>query len=178
MAFSITNQPKQFLSESEKTKIWYKENIQFIMSHFNKRHDRISRIRKKDDLMNPIDEVVRMFTYYLGRQDNKDYYYTTQDQNNCDLPTVWINGQKVTSLVDYMVGNAIKMIENIEPVVKAQGKAAVNKKTEILQNALMMFDMPELFQQLSELGLEYKPLGNKTGEMEVPEDVYRFMEYD
>lgn len=178
MAFSITNQPKQFLSESEKTKIWHKENIQFIMSHFNKRHDRISRIRKKDDLMNPIDEVVRMFTYYLGRQDNKDYYYTTQDQNNCDLPTVWINGQKVTSLVDYMVGNAIKMIENIEPVVKAQSKAAVNKKTDILQKTLMMFDMPELFAELAELGLEYKPLGNKTGEMEVPEDVYRFMEYD
>ena len=178
MAFTITNQPKQFLTESEKNKIWYKENIQFIMSHFNKRHDRISRIRKKDDLENPIDEVVRMFTYYLGRQYNKDYYYTTQDQNNCDLPTVWINGQKVTSLVDYMVGNAIKMIENIEPVVKAQSKSAINKKTQLLEKSLMMFDMPELFQMLEEMGLEYNPLGPQSKEMEVPEDVYRFMEYD
>jgi hypothetical protein len=148
------------------------------MSHFNKRHDRISRIRKKDDLENPIDEVVRMFTYYLGRQYNKDYYYTTQDQNNCDLPTVWINGQKVTSLVDYMVGNAIKMIENIEPVVKAQSKSAINKKTQLLEKSLMMFDMPELFQMLEEMGLEYNPLGPQSKEMEVPEDVYRFMEYD
>lgn len=178
MAFTITNQPKQFLSESEKTKIWYKENLQFIMSHFNKRNDRISRVRKENDLEMPIDEIVRMYTYYLGRQANKDYYYTTQDQNNCDLPTVWINGQKVTSLVDFMVGNAIKMIENIEPSVKAQSKAAMNKKTEILEKALLMFDAPEIFETLAQYGIEYAPLGNDTEKMETSEDVYRYMEYD
>jgi hypothetical protein len=178
MAYTITNQPSQFLAESAKDKTWYKENLKFIMSHFNKRHDRISRVRKQEDLENPIDEVVRMFTYYLGRQYNKDYYYTTQDQTGCDLPTVWINGQKVTSLVDYMVGNAIKMIENIEPSVKAQSKNAINRKTQILQNALLKFEVPELFDMLAEFGAEYAPLGNKTAEMEVPEDVHRFMEYD
>jgi len=178
MAFTITNQPKQFLPESEKNQIWYKENLKFIMSHFNKRHDRISRIRKKDDLENPIDEIVRMYTYYLGRQYNKDYYYTTQDQNQCDLPTVWINGQKVTSLIDYMVGNAIKMIENIEPSVRSHSKNAVNKRTKILERALLMFDAPEIFDTLAKYGFEYAPLGKETEKMEVPEDVYRYMEYD
>jgi len=178
MAFTITNQPKQFLPESEKTKIWYKENLQFIMSHFNKRNDRISRIRQTRDYENPIDEIVRMYTYYLGRQWNKDYYYTTQDQNSCDLPTVWINGQKVTSLVDFMVGNAIKMIENIEPSVKAQSKSAVNKRTKLLERALLMFDAPDIFNTLAEFGFEYQPLGNATEQMEIPEDVHRYMEYD
>ena len=178
MAFTITNQPNQFLSTGEKNKDWYKNNIKFIMSHFNKRHDRISRIRKKDDLENPIDEVVRMFTYYLGRQYNKDYYYTTQDQNSCDLPTVWINGQKVTSLVDYMVGNAIKMIENIEPSVKSQSKATINKKTKLLDQSLLKFDMPELFERMAQFGIQYNPLGNADQKFEIPEDVYRYMEYD
>lgn len=178
MAFTITNQPKQFLPESEKNKVWYKENLKFIMSHFNKRHDRISRIRKKDDLENPIDEIVRMYTYYLGRQWNKDYYYTTQDQNQCDLPTVWINGQKVTSLIDYMVGNAIKMIDNIEPSVRSHSKNAVNKRTKTLERALLMFDAPEIFETLAKYGFEYAPLGKETDKMEVPEDVYRYMEYD
>ena len=178
MAFTITNQPKQFLPESDKNQIWYKENLKFIMSHFNKRHDRISRIRKKDDLENPIDEIVRMYTYYLGRQYNKDYYYTTQDQNECDLPTVWINGQKVTSLIDYMVGNAIKMIENIEPSVRSHSKNAVNKRTKILERALLMFDAPEIFDTLAKYGFEYAPLGKETEKMEVPEDVYRYMEFD
>lgn len=178
MAFTITAQPKQFISESEKNKDWYKRNVQFIMSHFNKRHDRISRVRKQSDLENPIDEIVRMFTYYLGRQYNKDYYYTTQDQNNCDLPTVWINGQKVTSLVDYMVGNAIKMIDNVEPLVKSQSKGTINKKTEMLETALLKFELPELFATLQQYGLDVNPIGPQMAQMEIPEDVYKFMEYD
>lgn len=178
MAFTITNQPNQFLSETEKNKDWYKNNLKFIMSHFNKRHDRISRIRKKDDLENPIDEVVRMFTYYLGRQWNKDYYYTTQDQNACDLPTVWINGQKVTSLVDFMVGTAIKMIQNIEPSVKSQSEAAVNKKTALLEDALLRFEAPELFAAMAEYGIKFQPLGPQSAEFETPDEVYRYMEYN
>jgi len=178
MAFQITSQPEQFISESEKNKDWYKRNVQFIMSHFNKRHDRISRVRKQSDLENPIDEVVRMFTYYLGRQYNKDYYYTTQDQNNCDLPTVWINGQKVTSLVDYMVGNAIKMIDNVEPLVKSQSKGTVNKKTQLLELALLKFELPELNKMFDKYGIEFNPLGPQMQGMEIPEDVHRFMEYD
>ena len=177
MAFTITNQPKQFLSESEKTKIWYKENIQFIMSHFNKRHDRISRIRKKDDLENPIDEVVRMFTYYLGRQYNKDYYYTTQDQNACDLPTVWINGQKVTSLVDFMVGTAIKMVQNLEPSVKTQSQQAINRKTELLEEGLLRIEAPQLFESMAKFGIKFQPMGPQSNEFETPDDVYRYMEY-
>lgn len=176
MAYTITNQPPQFIAESAKDKVWYKNNIKFIMSHFNKRHDRISRVRKQQDLENPIDEVVRMFTYYLGRQYNKDYYYTTQDQTGCDLPTVWINGQKVTSLVDYMVGNAIKMIENIEPSVVNNSRGAVNKKTELLEKLLLEFEAPDLFQAMREAGVEFNPAGPQN--FEVPEDVYRWMEYD
>lgn len=178
MPYTITNQPNQFIGESKKDKNWYKENIKFIMSHFNKRHDRISRVRKTSDLMNPVDEIVRMYTYYLGRQYNKDYYYTTQDQNNCDLPTVWINGQKVTSLVDFMVGNAINMIQNIDPAVKAESKDAVNRKTELLEEALLKIEAPQLFEAMNQFGINFQPLGPETQNFETPEDVYRYMEYN
>ena len=72
MAFTIRSQPNQFISKEKKDKKWFKENIQFIMSHFNKRNDRLNRIRRADDMENPVDEIVRMFTYYLGKQANKD----------------------------------------------------------------------------------------------------------
>lgn len=178
MTLAFTPQPKQFLSESEKTVDWYKQNLTFIMSHFNRRHDRVSRVPRQQDLENPIDEIVRMYTYYLGRQANRDYAYTTKDEDNCDLPTVWINGQKITSLIDYMVGSAIKLIDNIEPSVRAQSKPAVNKRTKILEQALLMFDAPEIFQTMAEFGFEYSPLGNQTQQMELPEDVHRYMEND
>jgi len=178
MAYVIRTQPNQFVSNEKKDKIWYKENVQFIMSHYNKRNDRMNRVRKVDDIENPVDEIVRMFTYYLGKQYNKDYYYTTQDQNNCDLPTVWINGQKVTSLVDYMVGNAIKLLQNLEPTSKMTSKAAVNKRTQLLEMALLKFELPELFEASKAVGMEFKPLGNEDMNFKNKEDVYRFMEND
>jgi len=178
MAYVLRTQPNQFISNEKKDKIWYKENVQFIMSHYNKRNDRMNRVRKVDDIENPVDEIVRMFTYYLGKQYNKDYYYTTQDQNNCDLPTVWINGQKVTSLIDYMVGNAIKLLQNLEPTSKMTSKAAVNKRTQLLEMALLKFELPELFDVAKEVGMEFKPLGNEDMSFKNKEDVYRFMEND
>ena len=178
MSLVFTPQPKQFLSESEKTAEWYKQNLMFIMSHFNRRHDRISRVPRQMDLENPVDEIIRMYTYYLGRQENRDYKYTTQDETGCDLPTVWINGQKITGLVDYMVGSAIKLVDNIEPSVRAQSKPAVNKRTQLLDQALLKFDAPEIFETFAQMGYEYSPLGNDTTKMETPEDVYRFMEND
>jgi hypothetical protein len=178
MAYTIRHQPNQFKSETEKNKDWYKENVQYIMSHFNKRNDRTNRIKKVDDLENPVDEIVRMFTYYLGRQYNKDYYYTTQDQNNCDLPTVWINGQKITSLIDYMIGNVIQLIENIEPSTKITSKAVEDKKKMLLDLALIKLEFQGLFNQIEEAtGMAFNPM-KIPDNIQVPEDLYRFMEYD
>lgn len=179
MAYTIRNQPNQFLSNEEKNKDWFKENVQFIMSHFNKRNDRTNRIKRVEDIENPVDEIVRMFSYYLGRQWNKDYYYTTQDQNNCDLPTVWINGQKITSLIDYMVGNAINLLENLEPTTKIISKAAIERKRDLLEFALIRLQFKEFFEQVEELtGMQFEPISDVPQQIETPEDLYRFMEYD
>lgn len=179
MAYTIKNQPNQFLSNEEKKKEWFKENVQFIMSHFNKRNDRTNRIKRVEDIENPVDEIVRMFSYYLGRQYNKDYYYTTQDQNNCDLPSVWINGQKITSLVDYMIGNIINMLENLEPTTKIISKPAVERKQQLLELALVRLQFKEFFDEVAELtGMQFEPISDVPQQIETPEDLYRFMEYD
>lgn len=114
----------------------------------------------------PVDEMLRMFSYYLGKQENRDYYYTTQDQSNCDLPTVWINGQKLTSMIDFMLGNAIKMIENIEPSVRATAKAVVNRKTQKLELALLKLELSGIFSELEKNGIFFTPTGSK--EFETP----------
>lgn len=172
----LRDQPNQFVSAEEKNKEWFKQNIEFITSHYNKRNDRLNRQRKSEDIENPIDDMIRMFTYYLGKQYNKDYYYTTQDQNNCELPTVWINGQKITSLIDFMVGNAIKMIENIQPSVRNNSKGASNARTRLLEKLLLKFEVPDFFNAMENVGIQFNPAGPQN--FEVSEDVYRFMEYD
>lgn len=168
---------------SEKDNAWWKDNVKFVFSHYNTRKEIMlsSRHSRGDSAMQEsyVDEMVRMFSYYLGKQTNRDYYYTTTDEDNCELPTVWVNGQKITSLVDYMFGKFLELIQNIEPSTKSLSKAAVNKKTMLIEKLMLKIMAPELFKDMESYGIEYQPaVGGKLPEMNNEEDIYRFMESD
>jgi hypothetical protein len=134
--------------------------------------------------MSPIDRILSMYKYYLGVQDNKDYYYTLQGENlqngetTAPLPTPWVKGQKVTSLIDFMLGKFIELIDNIDPVVKSVSKAATNRKTKLLEKMLLKFEVPELFESMSAYGVDFNPMGGAEAQFETPEAVYEFMEND
>ncbi len=172
-----------------KDKEWYKRNVQFIGTQYNK-PSRLKRTSPHNQGKNSInggggpkqesmvDEIMRMLTYYLGRQENSTYYYTTVDESNCDLPNVWIAGQKVTSLVDFMVGKFVEIAENISPSVKTTSQAAHNRKTELLERLLLKIYAPELFGDMSSYGVEFNPLGGSEAQLENEDQVYRFMEFD
>lgn len=162
---------------SERDKNWYIANVRFIASNYNKR---VNNFTKRDDpqRLSPVEEMIRMFSYYLGEQDNRDYYYTTTDEDNCELPTVWVNGQKVTSLIDFMLGKFIELIENIDPTVKTSGKAAYNRKTRLLNELLLKVESKEFFEELALMGMDFKPMGGDEMQFEDSEAVYRFMETD
>jgi hypothetical protein len=68
------------------------------------------------------------------------------------------------------------MIENIEPSVKATSEALVSKKNLMLQMAMLKIKYAEIFEKMSEDGIEFNPLG--TENFEDPEDVNRFINYD
>jgi hypothetical protein len=172
---SLKDQPNQFIAENLKNEAWFKENIQYIAEKYNTQQNQLG-YRTPQQLDKPVDEMIRMFTYYLGKQENRDYYYATQDADNCKLPHVWINGQKLTSMVDFMLGNAIKMIENIEPTVRGTSKALISKKNEIYQMAMLKIYLKEIFDMMSEKGVEFTPTG--MTEIETPQDLEKFMTYD
>jgi hypothetical protein len=172
---SIKDQPKQFVPEKDKNAIWFKENIQYIAEKYNTQQNQLG-YRTPQSWDKPIDEMIRMFTYYLGKQENRDYYYSTQDADNCKLPHVWINGQKLTSMIDFMLGSAIKMIENIEPTVRGTSKALISKKNEIYQMALSKIILKEIADAMSEKGVEFNPTGMVNFENE--QDLQKYMTYD
>lgn len=175
---ALREQPNQFVAENQKDAEWFINNVRYVAEKYNTQQNNLG-YRNITTLDKPVDEMLRMFSYYLGKQDNRDYYYATQDQDNCDLPTVWINGQKLTSMIDFMIGNAIKMIQNIEPSVKATNKAIVNKKTKMIEMALAKFDLAPILEELEKDGIGFSPLGMEGDKkVEIPEDVYRYMEYD
>jgi hypothetical protein len=173
---SLREQPNQFIPENEKNQTWYADNARYVASKYNTQQNNLGYREYEQIFDKPIDEMLRMFSYYLGKQENRDYYYTTKDQSNCDLPTVWINGQKLTSMIDFMLGNAIKMIENIEPSVRATNKAVVNKKTKKLELALLKLELSGLFSELEKMGIFFSPTGSK--EFTTPEETMKYMQYD
>lgn len=172
---ALRDQPNQFIPENQKDVKWFMDSLRYVAEKYNTQNNMLG-YQNTATYEKPVDEMLRMFTYYLGKQDNKDYYYKTKDENNCDLPTVWINGQKLTSMVDFMIGNAIKMIENIEPTVKGTSEALVSKKNLLLQMAMIKIKYGELFEKMSEDGVEFNPLGLE--DFEDPEEVNRYMNYD
>jgi len=172
---SLKDQPKQFVPESAKNAQWFKENIQYIAEKYNTQQNQLG-YRTPQQLDKPVDEMIRMFTYYLGKQENRDYYYVTQDADNCKLPHVWINGQKLTSMVDFMLGSAIKMIENIEPSVRGMSRALISKKNKMYQLAMAKIIFKEVSDLMSEKGVEFTPTG--TEQLESKEDLQRWMQYD
>jgi len=69
------------------------------------------------------------------------------------------------------------MIQNLEPSVKSQSEGAVNRKTELLEEALLLIEAPELFDAMAKYGIKFQPLGPQTNQFETTDDVYRYMEY-
>jgi len=173
---SLRQQPDQFIPENKKDQVWYIENARYVASKYNTQMNSLG-YRTDQTFDKPIDSMLRLFSYYLGKQENRDYYYTTQDQDSCALPNVWINGQKLTSMIDFMLGTAMKMIENIEPSTKAVSKAAVNKKTRDMELALLKVEFNNIFKQMEEeSGVSVNPLGKQ--EFDLPEEVMKYMEFD
>jgi hypothetical protein len=176
MRLSLREQPDQFVPENKKDREWYMENARYVASKYNTQVNNLGFRDNQQYGDKPVDEMLRMFTYYLGKQENRDYYYTTQDQSGCELPTVWINGQKLTSMVDFMLGTAIKMIENIEPSVKAVSRTATNKRTLDMELALLKVEFKNIFDQLEEQGVSFNPLGKQ--DFNIPDEVAKYMQYD
>jgi hypothetical protein len=172
----LREQPNQFVPENKKEREWYMENARYVASKYNTQFNSLGFRNNEQNFDKPIDEMLRMFTYYLGKQENRDYYYTTQDQSGCELPTVWINGQKLTAMVDFMLGTAIKMIENIEPSVKAVSRTATNKRTMDMDLALLKVEFKNIFDQLEEQGVSFNPMGKQDFSM--PDEVMKYMQYD
>ena len=172
---ALRDQPNQFIPENQKDKEWYMNSLRYVAEKYNTQQNMLG-YQNTATYEKPVDEMLRMFTYYLGKQENKDYYYKTKDENNCDLPTVWINGQKLTSMIDFMIGNAIKMIENIEPSVKGTSEALVSKKNAMLELGMIKIKYQEIFERMSQRGVEFNPTG--VEQFENPADLERFMLYD
>ncbi len=190
----IYSQPDPFLPPDERTPEWWKENVRWGFSYYNRSNPK-SRGKTKPlninsrtgtigqgeggpPVLSPVDEILRYIDYYLGKQDNQTYYYTAQEDSNCATPTVWVAGQKITPLVDFMLGKFMEIAGNMDPTVKTTSQAAQNRKTMLLEKALLKIQVPEVFADMASYGVDFSPMGGSEAQFKTEEDLMRYMEID
>lgn len=148
---------KPDFTDVKKTKQWYTDNIRYISTKYNVRAQIVTE-RVDDVLENPVDEALRMYTYYIGRQQNRDYTYSNQKADGTEH-TKWVPGQKLASLIDYMLGVGIKLVDSFKINIEATSKAAYNQKTSMIEQAMLRYKLKPQFDEIAELGVNFNPMG-------------------
>lgn len=154
---SVLTKPN--ILDPEKAKLWYQDNIRYIASKYNRKSQVI--VDLSDEILeNPVEEAMRMYSYYLGRQANRDYAYTNQKADGTQH-TKWISGQKLASMVDYMLGVGSKLVDSFKVNIEATSKAAYNRKTATIDQARLKHKFQSEFNELSEIGVQFDPTGGQ-----------------
>lgn len=164
-------QPDQFVSEKEKDELWYKSNMRYFSTFYNKNYS-------KEDTLSPIEKGFKYHRYFIGKQTNIDYNYATTDLSNNTLQSVWVKGKKVRQMIGHLLGNMLNQLENKDITVKTLSKDVAVKKTEMLDNLMLAYDtdLAKVFEMMAQMGVRYTPAGDRK--FESVEDAERWVEYD
>lgn len=185
--------PNQLIAEKDKTSNWYFQNLIYILSFYNQPAGSINfpsafgadgqvggngNSRGAGDLqlnsrIYPVQFMIRMMQYYLGRQENLNYNWLVQDVQQSNLQANWIKGNDVSEFVNYFRGLILNRISNAEFTAKPLSKDAVSRKTDLLDQLMMKWDQRHLFEQLKAMGIDFNPAN--TPEFEAPEEIEKWV---
>lgn len=106
-AISVDNLPNQL---EERTPQWYFRNLQYILSFWNNTTPNVGyssygagRAINFDDQVNPVADMMRNLSYYLGKQSNLDYNHITPGVAG-ETPVKWTKGKDIRVGIDNMRG--------------------------------------------------------------------------
>ncbi len=158
--------PDMDIPESKKGAKWYVEWVRYISSFYNVPFENIlapGQFNSGDGTAGaynsqnlPVNRMLRYMQYYQGRQDNVDYNHWTQgnvDQNN--LQANWIKGQDIAELINFMKGNMLERISNIQITAKALSENAVSEFQDYRTKLLMKYKFKDIFADMAQQGAEF-----------------------
>lgn len=183
--------PNQLIPEKDKNAQWYFKNLQYILSFYNQPVGSInfpSAFAGTGDTNNnrnggdfpfnsrlyPVQFMIRMMQYYLGKQPNLNYNWLVQDVQQGNLQANWIKGNDVSEFVNYFRGLILNRVSNAEFTAKPLSKDAQSRKGDILNQLMLKWDMAQLFQQFKDMGVEFNPAN--TPDFETPEDIEKWVD--
>lgn len=119
------------------------------------------------------NEAVENWSYVFGQQNNNTFYYMTTDLSGNAVPAVWIPGQKITELTDYLKGRLIEDISNIKIKSTNLSKYAADYKNKLLEKLNAQHDLKGLLAQVE--GIKFDPT-NEDKDFESREDILKYID--
>ena len=173
MSEQTSNQiPDLNIPEKNMTPDWYRSCIRNFSLAYNRRLNILDE--QEDSAL--VNRVIEYYKYYLGKQSNVNYAHVTQDETGNTLQSVFIKGQKISQLIDYMNGVFQGSVRNIEIDAECISKEAYDAKTQKQKQALFEFDIKPLIQSMADEGVSFNP--SMENDFDTKEDIYKYFETD
>lgn len=158
--------PKQYIPDSEKTEEWCKKNIDAIVNSLN-------RDSSSDGGVSEYDRDIRNYRLYNGELDDDDYSYVTE-QYKLTSPATMSNHPLIRSKIDHLCNEDLSRPLD-KSVFAVNMDAAIRKeqfKVSLIANDLLA----EINSQMENtFGMELE-MDNK--EFPIPDDIDKFMRYE
>lgn len=164
---------KQNIPESKMTPEWYTQCVRAIATHYNSTTFDEFAFENKPY----IHKFLEYYKYYFGKQTSESLHFMQEAAPNVNLPAKWIPGKKIMSLLEYMRGSFIRVINTINVTTFSTTKSTIDEKA-ILENTMIFDLLTESFQQAAQslTGRDSTVAG--IGSFASVEDIREFMQYD
>jgi hypothetical protein len=164
---------KQNIPESQMTPDWYTKCTRAISTHFNSTtFDDLSFDNKPY-----VHKYLEHYKYYFGKQGSESLAFMQEAAPNINLPAKWIPGKKIMSLLEYMRGSFIRVINAINITAFSTTEGTLDEKM-ILENSMIFDLLAENFHKATQslTGRDESIAG--IGSFASVEDIKEFMQYD
>lgn len=178
-----TNKPqRQDIPEVDKTPQWYFKNAQYYLTFYNQpigslRFDSAPADRNitsipEQERMYPVQHMLRMMMYYLGKQPNLDFAYLTQNVKDINMQAQWYKGQDVAEFVNFFRGLMLNRLSKANWTARGVSRETQNKYAQMYDKMeIAVLLAPYLRELEQKYGVGYNPLPG--AQVEVPEDIER-----
>lgn len=176
--------PDQSVPEAEKTPTWFVDNIRYICTFYNRWARNAYVLEQPNDPNtatatnypneDPVQYMLRMMMYYLGRQPNLDYSHLNNNITTSNLMPDWIRGQKIYSILTLMKDNMLSLLENADFDVKPMSEEAQAERKIILDGLMIQHELRDFMESLKDQGVEVSAAQGQ--DFKFPEDIEYWMD--
>lgn len=182
--------PSQMVSEKERTPQWYYQNAKYVTSFYNQQPGALNwpvttgSVPRGtgggggpfEEILSPVQHMIRMFEYYLGQQPNIDSAFAAEDITQQSIQAMLIKSQTVKEFVDFFRGTMLSRLTNAKWSANPLSKRATSARTNMFDKLMLAYDLKPFLKEMAErTGASFSP-SDKS--FELPENVQRFMETD